>query len=165
MENEISFQENIHDEALQEEDSTEKSLEDKFKDLFKEVTFLKKRITNIHNSLKDIQKHAKKENKHLKKEILKLSEPKTRKPSGFAKPSKISKELCKFMELPENSEIARTEVTKYIIQYIKEHKLEKEDERKVILPDKKLEKLLKSKKKDSVTYFNIQKFMNKHFIK
>ena len=65
------------------------------------------------------------------------------------------------MGQPEGTELARTEVTKYIIQYIKDNKL---PEGKIIKPDKKLKGLLKVESNEEVTYFNIQKYMNKHFV-
>ena len=40
-------------------------------------------------------------------------------PSGFAKPTLISNELCDFLSKPNGTEMARTEVTKYLTQYIK----------------------------------------------
>ena len=43
------------------------------------------------------------------------------------------------MDKPEGTKMARTEVTKYVIQYIKDNNL---PQGKVIKPDKKLEGLL-----------------------
>ena len=37
--------------------------------------------------------------------------------------------------------------------------------KKIIKPDKQLKNLLQTNDKEEVTYFNIQKFMNKHFVK
>ena len=62
------------------------------------------------------------------------------------------------------SEVARTEVTQYIIQYIKDNHLVNKDNKKLLEPDEKLKKLLDVKENDEVTYFNIQRLMNKHFI-
>ena len=39
------------------------------------------------------------------------------------------------------------------------------DNRKIIKPNTPLKNLLNVKKNEEVTYFNIQRFMNKHFIK
>ena len=87
-----------------------------------------------------------------------------RKPSGFAVPTKISKDLCKFMGKEEGAEVARTEVTQYLIKYIKKNNLQNNQNKKTINPDKKLTNLLKLKKEDELTYFNLQKFMNVHYI-
>ena len=87
-----------------------------------------------------------------------------RKPSGFAVPTKISPKLCDFMGVEEGTKLARTEVTKYISKYIKENKLQAKENKRVILPDKTLETLLGVENDDQVTYFNLQKYMNVHFI-
>ena len=100
--------------------------------------------------------------KQLKKEASKSKNRGNRAPSGFAKPSKISKELCSFMGKEEGAEVARTEVTKFVISYIKDNSLA---ESKDIKPDEKLAHLLGTGDEDKVTYFNIQKYMNKHFTK
>ena len=83
--------------------------------------------------------------------------------SGFATPTKISNELCSFMGVQSGTEVARTEVTKYLSKYIKENSLQDSQNRRVIVPDKKLGKLLGVTKSDSVTYFNLQKYMKPHF--
>ena len=66
------------------------------------------------------------------------------------------------MEKSEGEFVARTEVTQFIIAYIKDNNLA---ESKNINPDKKLQQLLGSTDDDKISYFNIQKFMNKHFVK
>ncbi len=88
-----------------------------------------------------------------------------RQPSGFAKPSKVTKELCEFMNKAEGTEIARTEVTRALVAYIKENKLENTTNSKIISPDEKLKTLLELNDSDELTYFTIQKYMNKHFVK
>ncbi len=68
------------------------------------------------------------------------------------------------MGVKEGTQLARTEVTKYIIQYIKDNELPDKSNKKIIKPNSKLKKLLKLDKNDEVTYFNLQKYMNQHFI-
>ena len=69
------------------------------------------------------------------------------------------------MNKEEGSEIARTEVTRALISYIETNHLQNETNKKLILPDEKLKGLLGLEEKDELTYFNLQKYMNKHFIK
>jgi chromatin remodeling complex protein RSC6 len=88
-----------------------------------------------------------------------------RAPSGFVKPTKISDELAKFLEKPVGSEMARTDVTREINKYIRAHNLQDKDNGRKINPDTKLSALLKLKKTDELTYFNLQKFMSCHFAK
>lgn len=88
-----------------------------------------------------------------------------RAPSGFVKPTLISNELASFLGKPEGTEMARTEVTREINSYIREHKLQDKDNGRKIIADKKLTGLLKLKKDDELTYFNLQKYMSPHFAK
>jgi chromatin remodeling complex protein RSC6 len=103
--------------------------------------------------------------------VLKIKEKpkKPKAPSGFAKPTKVTKELCEFMEKPEGTEIARTEVTKSLSQYIKTNNLQEKNgtSKNRINPDAKLKSLLglSNDETENLTYFTIQKHMNKHFIK
>ena len=88
-----------------------------------------------------------------------------RQPSGFVKPTKISDELAKFLEKPVGTEMARTDVTREINTYIRAHKLQDKDNGRKINPDAKLAALLKLKKTDELTYFNLQRYMSPHFSK
>ena len=122
------------------------------------VSDLKKLHKTVHRHMKENSK------KNKKRKNLDPNRPK-REPSGFAKPALISSELCSFLGKPEGTEMARTEVTKYLTQYIKEHKLQDEANRRKILPNKQLQQLLNVGKGDEVTYFNLQKYMKVHFPK
>ena len=86
-------------------------------------------------------------------------------PSGFAKPIKLSEEICKFLEIPEGSELSRTEVTRRLTQYIKTNNLNNPENRRIILPDAKLRQILALKGDEEVSYFTIQHYLNHHFIK
>ena len=88
-----------------------------------------------------------------------------RAPSGFVKPTRISDELAKFLEKPAGSEMARTEVTRDINKYIRTHNLQDKENGRKINPDTKLATLLKLKKTDELTYFNLQRYMSPHFAK
>ena len=88
-----------------------------------------------------------------------------RAPSGFVKPTLISNELASFLNKPVGTEMARTEVTREINSYIREHRLQDKDNGRKIIADKKLTGLLKLKKGDELTYFNLQKYMSPHFAK
>jgi len=88
-----------------------------------------------------------------------------RAPSGFVKPTRISDELAKFLEKPTGTEMARTDVTREINKYIRAHNLQDKENGRKINPDNKLSSLLKLKKTDELTYFNLQKYMSPHFQK
>ena len=88
-----------------------------------------------------------------------------RAPSGFVKPTRISDELAKFLEKPTGTEMARTDVTREINKYIRLHSLQDKETGRKINPDNKLSSLLKLKKTDELTYFNLQRYMSPHFSK
>ena len=131
------------------------------------LTLFKMQITNLQKVVKTVEKDVKRELKNIKKDNKKDKPKAKRAPSGFAKPTKVTKELCDFMNKPEGSEIARTEVTKALVNYIKENNLIElgEDSKNKIVPDNKLKSLLgiQDKELSELTYFSIQKYMNKHF--
>tara|TARA_R110001599_G_scaffold132402_6_gene309137 strand:+ start:2945 stop:3433 length:489 start_codon:yes stop_codon:yes gene_type:complete len=124
----------------------------------------KNTITMLQNQVKCLEKNTNKTIRKLERELNKKKMKRSREPSGFAKPTKISNELCDFLNKPYGSEVARTEVTKYIISYINENKLQCEQNKKLIEPDKKLERLLSPGENADITYFTLQGYMNKHFI-
>ncbi len=88
-----------------------------------------------------------------------------RAPSGFVKPTKISDELAAFLGKEKGTEMARTEVTREINKYIRAHGLQAKECGRNINPDAKLASLLKLKKTDELTYFNLQRYMSPHFAK
>jgi len=88
-----------------------------------------------------------------------------RAPSGFVKPTKISDELAGFLGKDKGTEMARTDVTREINTYIRANNLQDKENGRKINPDNKLAVLLKLKKTDELTYFNLQKYMSHHFAK
>ena len=88
-----------------------------------------------------------------------------RAPSGFVKPSPISNELAEFLGKPQGSEMARTDVTREINQYIRANSLQDKENGRKINPDTKLKDLLKIPDDISLTYFNLQRYMGPHFPK
>jgi chromatin remodeling complex protein RSC6 len=141
------------------------SIDEQFVSLLSTLSQFKTQITAMANQLKGLEKTVKKEIKQHKRVIVKKQTSGNRKPSGFAEASPISKELCEFMGKDTGTTIARTEVTKFICNYIKQHSLANDENKREIKPDTKLKHLLGTDNDTVVTYFNIQRFMNKHFIK
>jgi chromatin remodeling complex protein RSC6 len=68
------------------------------------------------------------------------------------------------MKLSDGDKVARTEVTKYLSSYIKQHNLKSQENGRVIVPNEELGNLLGAKEDETITFFNLQRFMNKHFI-
>jgi chromatin remodeling complex protein RSC6 len=61
------------------------------------------------------------------------------------------------------SELARTEVTKRVLAYVKDNELQNKDNKRVIEVDAKLKALLKPSDDEQVTYFSIQRLLKVHY--
>lgn len=136
---------------------------------------LTQKVVDITNALKDLQAQLKTVQKELVK-MVKSSSKRTKKvkdasgvkktPSGFAKPTKLSDELCDFLGVTKGTELARTDVTRRLNNYIKSNSLQDEKDKRRIHPDVKLAKILGMKTGEGdLTYFNLQSKMKHHFVK
>ena len=141
------------------------TLTDSFGELLAQLTTLRSQLSAVTVNVRALQKRADKEMRQALKSKKRKNKNANRQPSGFVKPTKISPELATFLGKPKGTEMARTEVTREINSYIREHKLQDPDNGRKILADTKLKKLLKLKQSDELTYFNLQKFMSPHFAK
>lgn len=149
--------------APAEEEST---LNDQFNEFMAKLHQLGSQFTSLKSEFKALEKRCTKEVKAAQKASAKKKRRQgTRTPSGFVKPTLISSELAKFLGEPDGTLMARTEVTKQINSYIKEHKLQDPSNGRIIIPDATLGKLLDIKKGDQLTFFNLQKYMSPHFAK
>lgn len=146
-------------------DETQDELFSQFEQIITQINAVKSQLSSIQNNIKVLEKGAKKHMKNIKKNASKMKTKTARAPSGFAKPCKVTKELCEFMNKSEGTEFARTEVTRALVSYIKENNLQNAENNRVISPDKKLKSLLGVGDGEELNYFNIQKYMNKHFVK
>jgi len=133
------------------------------------VQILADKIGNLAVIIKDIQASLKpvlKEHDKLRKIVERIQKKRDnarKSPSGFAKPNKISDELCDFIGVPHGTEKSRTDITRYINAYVKEHNLNKPTNRRIILPDEKLKKILKINNNEEVTFFILQRLISHHF--
>ena len=118
---------------------------------------IKKRVKNIEKKVARMSKIIKSAKK--KKSV------KSNKVSGFEKPTPISDELAKFVGEPNGTLMARTAISKKIHEYVKSNDLQDEKNRRIIVPDAKLKKLLKTGPNDTLSYFNLQRFLKVHFKK
>ena len=109
----------------------------------------------------------KKLSKYLHKEIKAIlkKKNKVKKPRGFAIPTPVSTELCEFMGEPATTKISRTSATKFLMEYIKTNDLIDANNKRVIVPNDALWKLLgdNAKHEEPLDRFNIQKYLNRHF--
>ena len=124
------------------------------------------KVSALRTQLRALEKKAVREVKAANKRSKKGRKSSgTRTPSGFVKPTQISEELANFLGKDKGTEMARTEVTREINSYIRAHKLQDPKNGRRNLADTKLRKLLKLKKSDELTYFNLQRYMSPHFPK
>jgi len=141
-------------------------LGERFTEFLAKIQNIAAQMSALKTEFRVLEKTAIREMKAAKK----LSQKKKRKtsnraPSGFVKPTLISSELATFLGKPNGTEMARTEVTREINKYIRSHDLQDKANGRKINPDDKLRSLLKLKKSDELTYFNLQRYMSPHFAK
>ena len=127
---------------------------------------LKLLSADVKKALKNCSKLSKNGAFNKKKKQKKVRDPNAppRAPAGFARPTKLSPELCEFLGVSNDTEIARTEVTKLMTNYIKEHDLQNPANKREINMDNKLSKLLNPPDGVTVTFFTLQKYMKGHFM-
>jgi chromatin remodeling complex protein RSC6 len=122
--------------------------------LVAELKRLEKRVARL-------QKEADKRRRRTKKPV-EGEEVKPRKPSIFELPTPLSNELCTFLGRPNGALESRSNVTKAITAYVREKNLK---DKHTIKPDAKLVSLLGVKDTEVLTYFNLQKYLNHHYLK
>ena len=82
--------------------------------------------------------------------------------NGFNKPLDVSDKLRLFLRLGADEKVSRSQVTKMINQYVTEKSLKNGQQ---ISLDATLKDLLNPPEGTTVTFLNIQKFINPHYIK
>lgn len=88
--------------------------------------------------------------------------------NGFLKPVKISSELANFLGCEDSEMKSRVQVTQAICKYIQDKNLQNPKNRREILVDPVLQKLLKfdpSVENTNLAYYQIQSRIQPHFIK
>jgi chromatin remodeling complex protein RSC6 len=146
--------------------AAEASLSEQSTDFFAKIQQLGAVISGLKSEYRALEKRWTKELKmSAKRGNNKRKRAANRAPSGFVKPTKISDELATFLDKPTGSEMARTEVTRDINLYIRSNSLQDKANGRKINPDSKLAELLKIDAGEELTYFNLQKYMSRHFAK
>lgn len=147
-------------------DSVVPQISSDFLEFMTKLQAVNQMLSSLKADFRNLEKKATRELRAAEKASMKKKRKAgNRSPSGFVKPTKISDELASFLGKPKGSEMARTEVTREINTYIRNHKLQDKENGRKINADKKLTSLLKLGSKDELTYFNLQKFMSPHFAK
>lgn len=154
-------------ETVETVEPTEVRLEAEVKSLTARLMALREVVSELVTESKKLEKKSGKVQKvaDKRRRRSKVAEGDASKParvSIFQIPVKISPELCAFMERPVGSLESRSNVTKYVTTYVKENNLKNKHD---INPDAKLRALLRVPTTDKLTYFNLQKFLNVHYVK
>jgi upstream activation factor subunit UAF30 len=141
------------------------SLSSLFSDFGSKLQTLSSGLSTLRSDFRVLERHVAREMRAAQKISKRKRKSGNRAPSGFVKPTLISKELANFLGKPVGTEWARTEVTREINAYIRTHSLQDKENGRKINPDAKLRSLLQLKKDEELTYFNLQKYMSPHFAK
>ena len=152
-------------------EDVEKSFDDLIKQLEDEIESVRQNDDKSKSKgvrfIRSVLKHV----RQLRGDSLRVASKKTRRQtangnsgnSGFMKPVKISSDMQKFTGLKEDQLVSRVDVTKSICNYVKEHNLQNQSNRREFTPDQKLAKLLGTNA--PVTYYALQQHIQPHFIK
>jgi len=139
-------------------------------DYSSEIENIRVKVKSIQSLLKDtlgelttLEKRCNRERKFAEKKMKGRTRNSGNAKNGFSKPGPVSDELRGFLGIGADDLIARVDVTKAITKYCQENKLQNEADKRILLPDTTLLKLLKINKKTELTYFNLQKYLKIHF--
>jgi hypothetical protein len=161
---------------------------------------LRVNIKNIETNFRNYERESIKFIRQLRKNqksrgtLKKVEDKKEREPSGFAKKSKIKRELVEFLKNPEivaitneivleedakeeskfqklddDNMINRPSTTKIINRYVKDKGLQNVTNKQFFIPDDRLKKILApletlDKKNGGYRYFNLQKYIKHLFV-
>lgn len=141
------------------------------------IETLKREVVTLRKLIKDQQAELKLASKGRKKKATN-PDAKPRKPSGFAEPVVVSDQMYTFLTgfgVKKGTPIARTDITKFIIEYIKKHNLQNPERRREIVPDTVLSKLFgpamehrdpnDTSSPKVYSYLKLQKYLSSHFPK
>ena len=117
---------------------------------------VKKLEKRVHREIKDARKRKR------RAPAAEGADAKPRQPSIFERPTKVTDELCLFLGKPKDTLMSRSEVTKAVNNYVKEKGLKNKHD---IKPDAALKKLLAIGEGEPLTYFNLQRYLNRHYVK
>ena len=142
------------------------SLSEEFNQVVTQLTSVRTLLAGLTTQVRQLQRRSEKELRTAQKSGKKVRKATgNRNPSGFVKPTPISDALATFLGKPAGTQMARTEVTREINQYIRAHNLQDPQNGRKINPNPALRKLLNVEKNGELTYFNLQRYMSPHFIK
>ena len=153
--------------AAAEEVVEEVRLDAEVKAVTSRLLALREMVSELVTEAKRLEKKSTKlqklaDKRRKRKAPVEGEEAKPARVSIFQIPTDISPQLCAFLGRPTGSQESRSNVTKFVTTYVKEQNLKNKHD---INPDAKLRSLLNVKADEKLTYFNLQKYLNPHYLK
>jgi chromatin remodeling complex protein RSC6 len=124
-------------------------------------------VKSVKANLKMLETRHKKELKQSRKNRRRVvntevnTTPKN--PSGFNKPGPVPQKIKDLLNLDSSIELPRTQITKLIYGYIKEHNLQKPTDKRVIVPNTEIRNLfgISDTETTEISFYNIQTYIKK----
>ena len=143
------------------------SLDDDLRAVAANLSTLRETASTLLGQVKKLEKRVHREMKDARKRRrrVRLDENGVevkRAPSIFERPTQVTAELLSFLARPAGTLMSRSEVTKAVNEYVKAHELKNKHD---IKPDAPLRALLAIGEGEPLTYFNLQRYLNRHYIK
>ena len=143
------------------------TLDEDLKTVTTQLTTLRETVTLLLGQVKKLDKRVHREIKDARKrkrraKVEEGPDAPKRAPSIFERPVQVTDELCAFLVKPKGTLMSRSEVTKGVNNYVKEKSLKNKHD---IKPDAALKKLLLIGEGEPLTYFNLQRYLNRHYVK
>lgn len=145
------------------EDLTIEEFTKEFNSIYALLENQNKILLQHHYHLTDIMQQLTKYQKKVMKKLKKKKNNAVQR--GIQKPCNVSIQLCNFLNCSIDTKISRTVVTKRIHEYIKEHNLSCNEDKKYFCCDQALSLLFNVAEAEKLKYFSVQKLINPHFLK
>ena len=143
------------------------SLDDDLRAVSTNLTSLRETTSTLLTQIKRLEKRVHREMKEARRRRRRVKTDENgvevkRAPSIFERPTQVTSELLTFLNRPAGTLMSRSEVTKAVNDYVKSHDLKNKHD---IKPDAPLRVLLAIGEGEPLTYFNLQRYLNRHYIK
>jgi len=144
------------------------TLDEDLKSMTTRLNTLRETVVSLLGEVKRLDKRVHREIKDARKRRRRAKPEegaegaKPRVLSIFERPVVITEELCTFLKQPKGTLMSRSQVTKGVNNYVKENNLKNKHS---IQPDASLKALLLVPETEALTYFNLQRYLNRHYVK
>jgi len=118
-------------------------------------------IESLRNEMKSLRKDFRKVRQHIEDPTGEKAKARSQN-NGFRKPLNVSDELKAFLSLGPEDKISRADVTRRLNEYVTAKGLKSGQH---IAMDDSLRSLLTPPEDVQITFLNIQKYINRHYIK